>query len=96
MEPVRKANYIEELKKRSKGNRITRPFQLVGLEIATALKDFKHKSLYIKFAKEYNPEKLLALAKDVASRRDVKNAGAYFMKVVKNLQIPSRKSQGKT
>jgi TnpA family transposase len=86
MKSVRPSNYLETLKSRGAKNRVSQSFQLVGLEIATILKDMPHKALYIKFAKEYNPGQLLALAKDVAERREVKNRGAYFMRVVHELK----------
>ena len=86
MEQLGKENYLAALKKRGKDARVTRHFQFIGLEIAMALKDLEHKALYIKLAKEHNPDTLLALAKDVAQRRDVKNAGAYFMRLVE--QVP--------
>lgn len=86
MQNVRPDGYVERLRARAKQGRITQQFQLIGLEIATALKDLAHKALYIKYAKELGPDKVLALAKDVASRRDVKNPAAYFMKVMKELR----------
>lgn len=86
MEPLNKRTYIESLKERSKKSRISRPFQLTGLEIAVALHDLEHKALYIKLAKEHDPQRLLQLAKEVAERRDIKNPGAYFMKMVHNLK----------
>lgn len=75
-------NYFEELKKRAKESRVYKQYQLIGLEIADILDDRKHKALYIKLAKENNPEHLVALAKSVAERGLVKNKGAYFMKVL--------------
>ena len=43
--------------------------------------DERHKALYIKLAKENDAERLLALAKDIAERKNVQNKGAYFMRV---------------
>ena len=74
-------DYLEELKKRKKESRVYSEHQLVGLLIAEILEDDKHKSLYIKMAKDYNPDKLLKLAKSVAERKNVENKGAYFMKL---------------
>jgi len=71
------------LEKRGKKSKIYTRHQLIGLEIAEILEDEKHKSLYIKLAKEKNPETLLELAKSVAERKKVKNKGAYFMKILK-------------
>ena len=59
----------------------------MGLEIAHALKDEKHKSLYIKLAKERSGEGLLRLAKEIAEKRNVKNRGAYFMAVIRILAM---------
>lgn len=84
-------DYLDKLRTRAKQARVTQQFQLIGLEIATALKDLTHKALYIKYAKEFGSEKMLALAKDVAGRRDIKNPAAYFMKVVKEWRLTQRK-----
>lgn len=86
-----KNKYIANLKKRSEGSGVHHSHQFLGLEIATLLKDYKHKSLYIKMAKEYDGAELLALAKDVARRADVENSGAYFMSITGKLK---KKSSG--
>jgi len=78
------ARYEAELGRRSKESRVYRKYQLTGLLIAEILHDEKHKALYIKLAKENNGERLLALAKDVAERKNVKNKGAYFMRMATN------------
>ncbi len=78
-----KSAYLAELARRAKESHVYRKYQLLGLEIAAALHDERHKSLYIKLAKERGGEQLLRLAKDVAQRRDVRNHGAYFMTLVK-------------
>jgi len=72
-------SYLEELKRRGRESRVYRSYQLTGLEIAQILGDEKHKSLYIKLAKESNGGALLALAKRIREKRGVKNKGAYFM-----------------
>ena len=74
--------YVQKLKQRAKDSRVYRKYQLMGLEIAQVLEDEKHKTLYIKLAKEYGGDKLLRLAKDVADRKDVRNKGAYFMRML--------------
>ena len=71
--------YLATLKGRAKTSRIYRSYQLTGLEIAELLHDEKHKSLYIKLAKNGNRAELLGLAKTVAQQRNVRNKGAYFM-----------------
>ena len=75
-------SYLEELKKRAKESRVYRKYQFLGLEIAQILGDEKHRALYIKLAKENNPETLLALAKRISENQTVRNKGAYFMRVV--------------
>ncbi len=80
--PRLKDRYLEELKKRSKESRVYRKHQLTGLLIAEILQDEKHKALYIKLAKADNGDRLLGLAKDVAERKNIKNKGAYFMRLV--------------
>ena len=75
-------DYLEELKKRKKESRVYKEYQLVGLLISEVLEDEEHKSLYIKLAKEHNQDELLKLAKSVAERENVKNKGAYFMKLL--------------
>lgn len=92
MQQLNENDYLTKLKRRTKEGRVTRQFQLIGLEIATILKDLKHKALYIKLAKEHDPEKLLSIAKDTSSRRDIKNPGAYFMRVVQEIK-PRRQTR---
>jgi hypothetical protein len=74
--------YMKKLRQRGKESHVYRKYQLLGLEIAQVLGDEKHKALYIKLAKEGNAERLLGVAKDVADRKNVKNKGAYFMRVI--------------
>lgn len=74
--------YLEILRERAKTSRVYKKHQLTGLLISRLLEDEKHKSLYIKLAKESNQDKLLGLAKDIALRKNIKNKGAYFMKVL--------------
>ena len=74
--------YLDELRKRSRQSRAFKSYQLVGLEVAVILEDFKNKSLYIKLAKEHGEEKLRRLAKSVAENKQVRNKGAYFMRLL--------------
>ena len=87
--------YLEKLKTRKKDSHVYRRYQLIGLQIADILKDRPHKALYIKLAKERNPEKLMELAKSVAEREHIEKKGAYFMKCLttKKFQVPSAKFQ---
>ena len=81
-------DYLQTLKTRAKESHVHRKFQLVGLEIADLLHDRAHKTLYIKLAKERGADRLLAIAKDISERKDVKNRGAYFMRVIaKNANV---------
>ena len=75
-------DYLERLKERGKTSRVYREYQLVGLMVAEVLGDEKHKSLYIKLARKHGSERMLQLAKSVAERKEVKNKGAYFMKML--------------
>ncbi len=78
--------YINIIKKRTGESHVYKKFQFTGLIIAQLLNDEKHKSLYIKLAKEYDNEKLLNLAKDISERKKIENKGGYFMKVFTSLR----------
>ena len=78
------ADYLDKLKQRGKDSHVYRKYQLLGLEIAHILEDEKHKALYIKLAKVHGGDKLMQLAKEVADRKNVRNKGAYFMKLLQN------------
>ena len=73
--------YRKLLEERAKTSRVYKKFQLTGLLISQLLNDEKHKSLYIKLAKEENQQRMLELARDISERKNVENKGAYFMKV---------------
>jgi hypothetical protein len=75
-------NYLENLKKRGKKSRISKKYQMIGLTIAELLDDKKHKSLYIKLAKERNEQEILSLAKKISEMKNIENKGAYFMKIL--------------
>ncbi|MBI4033929.1 MAG: hypothetical protein HY378_00055 [Candidatus Brennerbacteria bacterium] len=74
--------YLETLKERQKESRVYRIHQATGLTLAEILEDEKHKSLYMKLAKVHDAQKLIELAKDVAARKNVRNKGAYFMRLL--------------
>lgn len=76
-------DYIKELQKRKVKSRIYQKYQLTGLMISDLLKDKKHKTLYIKLAKEINNNRLLELAKSIAENEKIKNPAAYFMWKIK-------------
>lgn len=88
--------YLKSLKERSEDSRVYHSHQFVGLEIAMLLHDLEHKSLYIKMAKIHNPDRLLSLAKSVIEKRDVKNPGAYFMKLVHGIKAEAAGGTPKT
>jgi len=75
-------DYRELLKKRAKESKVYSSHQLVGLTLAEILGDESHKSLYIKLAKTHDMDKLIRLAKSVAEKKNVKNKGAYFMRLL--------------
>ncbi len=85
MKAIDGEKYIRKLYKRYTGH-VTKQFQSVGLEVANILGDLKHKSLYIKYAKENPKLDLIALAKSVIDRRNVKHPPSYFMKIMQNLK----------
>lgn len=74
--------YLEIIKDRVKKSRVYKKYQFTGLLIAQLLNDEKHKSLYIKLAKKHPSGHLLSIAKDVSERRNIKNKGGYFMRVL--------------
>lgn len=70
---------------------ISREFQSYGIYIAEELRDYKHKSLYIKLAKTVNRsllEKALSFAKDAK----VDRPGALFMWKLKQLRDAYKES----
>ena len=81
-----KRGYLDLLKERKADSRVYFRHQSVGLELAETLEDEKHKSLYMKLAKDYDAQALLELAKDVAMRNNVQNKGAYFMKLLASVR----------
>jgi len=86
--------YIKELRQRAKESHVYREYQMTGLTIAETLGDEKHKSLYIKLAKENDGGKLMRLAKDVADRKGVKNKGAYFMYCLTHPESDKKNDKG--
>lgn len=83
--------YLSELKKRSKESRAYTKHQVMGLEIAQILGDEPHKALYIKLAKNRDANELRRLAQEVAERHNIKNKGAYFMKLLSLKNVSDRK-----
>ena len=88
--PKTPSTYLKKLEERAKKSHVYRRYQLIGLELSQILDDEKHKSLYIKLAKEVSGDRLMRLAKDVADRANVKNKGAYFMFLLKDQKKNAR------
>lgn len=88
--PLLGADYMELLKSRRKQSKVYQAHQLVGLELAALLDDAAHKSLYMRLAKKKDHQLLMALARSVADRKEVRNRGAYFMRLLaeSNVGIP--------
>ncbi|MFA5870441.1 MAG: hypothetical protein WC842_00935 [Candidatus Paceibacterota bacterium] len=74
-------NYLELLKKRGEESHVYRNYQLTGLEVAEMLHDQAHKALYMKLAKQHGATALLSVAKRISEQKEIKNKGAYFMRV---------------
>lgn len=75
--------YLKTLQDRASKSHIYRKYQSTGLEIAELLDDHEHVALYMKLAKTKNGDLLIQIAKDIATRENVKNKGAYFMRIIK-------------
>jgi len=73
--------YMDELSDRGKTSRVYQPYQLTGLRLSELLEDPNHKSLYMRLAKKNDNHRLITLAENIAERKNIKNKGAYFMKV---------------
>lgn len=71
-----------------------RDYQLTGLEVAEMLEDRAHKALYMRLAKQYGATALLSVARRIADQTNIKNKGAYFMKVF-FAEHPVKKSRTK-
>ncbi len=86
-------DYFAELKKRGTKSHIYKSYQLTGLEIANILEDQAHKALYMRLAKQYGDQTMLHIAKSVAEKKDVKNKGAYFMRMLKGKRKTKKKDK---
>ncbi len=90
---VKDPEYQERLK--NKKAYISREFQDYGYRLALKLGDLKHKSLYIKLAKE-TPRALLEQAYSFAvDYPNAKNKGRLFMWKLKQLKAETKKSNKK-
>jgi len=72
---------------------ISREFQKFGVELAEELGDLKHKSLYIKLAKEESRGFLESALSFVKDAPNVKNKGALYMWKLKQLKQESKKKK---
>ena len=78
--------YINNIRERVQKARVYKKFQATGLLIAELLGDSRHKSLYIKLAKEYKEQDLLTLATTISQNKKIAKKGAYFMSMLKTLK----------
>ena len=83
--------YLDLIKERGAKSKVYKKYQSTGLALSEILADPGHKSLYIRLAKTQNEDKLLSLAKDVSGRENVKNKGAYFMRLLQESKLASKK-----
>ena len=74
--------YLYTMRERGLQRNVQFEFQLVGLEVAALFGDYAHKALYIKLTKQHGKDKILRLAKMVAGQNNVRNKGAYFMRLL--------------
>ena len=89
-------DYLDTLKERGKKSHVYRRYQLIGLELANLLNDQKHKALYIRLAKKYDEQTLMSIARDVSDRKNIKNLGGYFMKVLQSKEILKKEVKQKS
>lgn len=61
--------------------------QQLATEIAEAFGDIKHIGMYMKVCKTFDTGFVKNVFDYVKSKRDVKNQGAYFMTMVKQMSI---------
>jgi len=77
---------LKDYKESDEDKYISREFQKYGYNLAEELGDLKHKSLYIKLAKE-TPRGFLETARSyIKDAKDVENRGALFMWKLKELK----------
>ncbi|OGC68633.1 hypothetical protein A2415_03890 [candidate division WWE3 bacterium RIFOXYC1_FULL_39_7] len=72
---------------------ISREFQQYGYDLAQELGDFKHKSLYIKLAKEHPRGRLEAARSFVKDAPNVKSKGRLFMWKLSQLKAAKANTQ---
>lgn len=71
---------------------ISRDFQAYGIELAEKLDDYKHKSLYIKLAKNH-PRAVLDQALAFVIDSQAANKGALFMWKLKEMGVFKKKKK---
>lgn len=76
----------------AKNKYVSKEFQQYGLELAEELNDFKHKSLYIKLAKETDRNILEAARRFVKDADNAKSRAKLFMWKVSELKKQSKKA----
>ena len=84
---------VKKYKSSNEDKYISREFQKYGVELAEELGDLKHKSLYIKLAKE-TPRGLMEAARSfVKDAQNAKNKGALYMWKLKQIKTEKQKSK---
>lgn len=73
---------------------ISREFQAFGVHLAEKLEDTRHKSLYIRMAKNY-PRAVLEKALQFVVDSKARNKGALFMWKLKELGVVGKKDDDK-
>lgn len=79
------SDLLKNYEEKAEDKYISREFQNYGLELAEELGDMKHKSLYIKLAKETPRAKLEVARRFVKDADHARNKAALFMWKLKQL-----------
>lgn len=77
----------------TKDKYISREFQSFGVHLAESLDDVRHKSLYIKMARDY-PRPVLEKALSFVSDSNARSKGKLFMWKVKELTKMAKEQSG--
>ena len=80
------AEILRSIDWEKRGKYVTREFQDYGLRLAEELDDLRHKSLYIKLAKEVDRRLLEEARRFVKDAYNVKNKARLFMWKLKELR----------
>jgi len=86
MQDLQKELQQKRLKFKKPDRNVSRDFQIYGYEMAARLGDLKHKSLYIKLAKEEPRDRLEAAFSFAIDYPNAKSRGKLFMYKLKQLK----------